>query len=255
MIIKTSLAILLFLISYGGFLIYNLPASWLISRINPQLAPAHAQLSDPRGGAWSGSGQLLFNGASLGRITWDTSFWPLLSGHLDARLQLHGNGITAHGRIKADKKQLLVTHLKGRADLGLLAQLANLPAQARGTLIADLTRIRLSQRGRLEGAQGTVDVHGTRLPDLGVDLGTLHLLLSPGSNANIIHGKITNNGGDLNISGRLDLYNGTRYSLITYLKPHPGNKNNPMRDAFAALLGSPDTRGRYRYSASGRLTP
>lgn len=255
MIIKTILTIVLFLIAYSGFLIYNAPSAWLISHINPQLAPAHAKLSDPRGGAWSGSGQLLFNGASLGRISWNTAFWPLINGHLDAHLQLQGNGITARGRINADKKQLVVTHLKGRADLALLAQLANLPAQARGTLIANLTRIRLSQRGRLEGAQGTIDVHGARLPNLGVDLGTLHLRLSPGSNANIIHGTITNNGGDLNISGRLDLYNGTRYTLIAYLKPHPGSKNDPMRDAFAALLGSPDTRGRYRYSASGRLTP
>ncbi|MGH8127979.1 MAG: type II secretion system protein N [Gammaproteobacteria bacterium] len=255
MIIKTILAIVLFLIAYGGFLIYDVPSAWLLSRVNPQLAPAHARLSDPRGGAWSGSGQLLFNGASLGRITWNTSFWPLISGHLDARLQLQGNGITAHGRINADKKQLVVTHLKGRADLVLLAQLANLPAQAQGTLIANLTRIRLSQRGRLEGAQGTVDIHGTRIPDLGVNLGTLHLLLSPGSGKNIIHGTITNNGGDLGISGRIDLYNGVRYTLIAYLKPYPGSKNDPMRDAFAALLGSPDARGRYRYTASGRLTP
>ncbi|MGA7965968.1 MAG: type II secretion system protein N [Gammaproteobacteria bacterium] len=255
MIIKTTITILLFLIAYSGFIIHNVPSAWLISRINPQLAPAHAQLSDPRGSAWKGSGQLLFNGTPLGRVTWNTSLWPLLDGHLEARLQLQGNSINAHGRLEADKKQLLVTHLKGRADLALLAQLANLPPQAQGTLVANLTRVRLSQRGQLEEAQGTVDVHGTRLPDLGVDLGTLHLLLSPGSSVNIIHGTISNNGGDLNISGRIDLYSGTRYTLIAYLKPYPGSKNDPMRDAFAALLGSPDAQGRYRYTASGRLAP
>lgn len=255
MIIKTGITIFLFLIAYGGFLIYNVPSAWLISKINPQLAPAHAQLSDPRGGAWKGSGQLLFNGTPLGRITWNTSLWPLLSGHLEARLRLQGNSINAHGRLDADKKQLLVTRLKGRADLAQLAQLANLPPQARGTLVANLTRIRLSQRGRLEGAEGRIDIEGTRLPDLGVNLGTLHLLLSPGSSINIIHGTITNNGGDLDISGRIDLYNGIRYTLIAYLKPYPGSKNDSMRDAFAALLGSPDAQGRYRYTASGRLAP
>jgi len=255
MIIKSSIAIILFLVSYGGFLIYETPSAWVIPRVNPQLAAAHARLSDPRGSIWTGSGVLQINGISLGRLTWNIGWWPLITGHVRAQLRLQGQNIQVHALIDASRTVLLVTRLKGRADLPLLARLTNLPQEAKGTLVANLSKIRLSPRGRIQVAQGTVDIHGTRLPNLGVDLGTLHLLLSGNGSKNIIHGVITNSGGDLDISGQINLYNGVRYTFITQLKPHPGSRNNSMRDALAAILGTPNAQGRYRYTTSGRLTP
>jgi len=255
MIIKSSIAIILFLVSYGGFLIYELPSAWAIPRIDPQLVSVHAKLSDPRGSVWNGSGLLKINGTPLGRLTWNIGWWPLITGHVHAQLRLQGKDIQAHALIDAGRTVLLLTQLRGRADLPLLARLTNLPQEAKGTLVANLAKIRLSPQGRIQAAQGTVDIHGTRLPNLGVDLGTLHLLLSGNGSKNVIHGVITNSGGDLDINGQINLYNGIRYTLITRLKPHPGSKNNPMRDALAAILGTPDAQGRYRYTTSGRLAP
>jgi|GEM_PF-1659860 len=254
MIIKYVTTTFVFLIAYGAFLITNIPSGWLVSRINPQLAPAHASLSDARGGAWTGSGQLRVNGKPLGRLSWDASFWPLITGHLDADVKLRGNDIQAHARVNAQRTSLRVTNLEGQADLQMLARLANLPPEAQGTLVADIKALRLSSQGVIQAAQGHVDIHGTRLPDLGVDLGTLHLVLQDTHANNEILGVISNDGGDLDINGQLHLYRGARYGLVAYLKPHPGGKNDPMRDALAAVLGKPDTLGRYQYRVSGVLS-
>lgn len=255
MILKTASIILLFLIAYGGFLITNAPAAWLVSRVNAQLASAHASLSNPQGGAGNGSGDLVVEGTPLGRLHWDASFWPLVTGHLEARIRLQGDKVEAHGRIDAGGKSLQLTDLQGRADLPTLARVADLPPEATGTLIADIQSLRLSNQGALEGAQGSVVIHGTRLPDFGVALGTLHLTLRNAGSNNTVHGSIGNDGGDLDITGQLNLYDGNRYTLSAFLKPHPGDKNDPMRDALSAVLGRPDGQGRYHYQVSGRLAP
>lgn len=252
MILKVIASTLVFLIAYGGFIISNAPAAWVISRLNPRLSAIHARISDPSGGAWSGSGQLQVKGTPLGRLNWNAAFWPLVAGHLDSRVRLRGTSIEASAQLEAGGKTLRLRHLDGRADLQTLARLANLPPEAKGTLVANMTSLSLSSQGALESAQGTIDVHGTSLPDLGVQLGTLHLSLQNAAN-HMIHGVLENQGGDLDISGQVNLYNGSRYTLIAYLKPHPGSKNDPMRDALAAILGKPDAQGRYHYMTSGQL--
>lgn len=252
MILKAIAATLLFLVAYGGFLISNAPAAWVVSHLNPRLSAVHASISDPSGGAWSGAGQLQVNGTALGRLHWDAAFWPLVTGHLDSRVRLQGSSIQASARLDAGGKTLRLEDLDGRADLQTLARLANLPPDAKGTLVAALSSLSLSGQGALESAQGTIDVHGTSLPDLGVQLGTLHLMLQNAAN-HMIHGVINNQGGDLDISGQVNLYSGSRYTLTAYIKPHPGSKNDQMRDALAAILGKPDAQGRYHYITSGRL--
>ncbi len=255
MIKKTIAVIVLFLATYGIFLIYNTPSSWVISRVDTQLAPLQARVTAPRGSAWSGHGQLEIGAINLGRIDWHTQVWPLLTGHLQARLSLQGNNIEAHGKLNASRSRLRVDGLKGRADLALLARIAGLPDTAEGTLTADLKTVGFSGRGLLQEAEGEIDVHKVRLPALDVDIGTLFLHLTGSKNSNTIHGVLNNSGGDLDINGQITLNDGTRYTLIAYLKPHAGQKNDPMRDALSAMIGAPDAQGRYRYVTSGRLNP
>ncbi len=255
MIKKIVGIIALFLVTYAVFLIYNAPSDWVISRVNSQLAPVQAHIGNPRGSAWSGHGQLEIGSIDLGRINWNTHLWPLITGHLEANLRLIGNDIEAHGRLDASRSLLQLNGLKGSADLALLARIAGMPNTAQGTLTADLQTVRLSQQGLLQDAQGEIHVHKARLPSLDVNLGTLSLRLSGTKTGNTIHAVLNNSGGDLDINGRITLNNGSRYTLNAYLKPHAGQKNDPMRDAFSAMIGSPDAQGRYHYVTSGRLTP
>ncbi len=255
MIKKTILTILLFIIAYGVFLIYNTPSGWMVARVNSQLAPVHAHISDATGSAWSGQGQLELDGIELGRIHWRTHAWPLVTGRLEANLRLQGNDIEAQGLLTANHSMLRVDGLKGRTELALLARIAGMPKTAEGTLTADLKTVRFSNRGLLQDARGEIDVHNARLPSLDVSLGTLFLRLNGGKNGNTVHAVVNNTGGDLDINGQLMLNDGNRYTLIAYLKPHAGQKNDPMRDALSAMIGSPDKQGRYRYVTSGRLTP
>ena len=254
--IKKSIAVfLLFIIAYGVFLIYNTPSSWVISRVNSQLAPLQARIGDPRGSAWSGHGRLEIGTVEVGRINWNPRMWPLLTGHLEANLHLRGTSIDAHGRLNASRSMLRVAGLKGRADLALLARIAGMPDTAQGTLTADLKTVRVSGQGLLQDAQGEIEVHDARLPSLNVSLGTLTLRLKGTGTGNTIHAVLNNSGGDLDINGQITLNDGSRYTLVAYLKPHAGQKNDPMRDALSAMIGSPDAQGRYRYVTSGRLTP
>lgn len=253
MIWKTAATILVFLVAYVGFLISGIPSGWVISRVNRQLAPAGAHIVDTSGNAWSGHGTLRVNATRVGQIKWDTSPWPLVIGHLQALLHLEGNGITAHARLNASSAGVEVDDLQGRADLALLARIANMPNSAKGTLVADVKSVRLSPQARLQSAKGNIDVHGASLPDFDVNLGTLFLRLSNGSGKNTVHAVLNNTGGDLNVTGQMTLYDGSRYTLIAYLKPHPGQKNDSLRDALSAFIGSPDSKGRYHYVTSGRL--
>ena len=255
MIRKTIAATLLFLVAYTGFLIYNTPSGWVISRVDSQLAPLQARISDPRGRARPGHGQLEIGEMEVGGINWNTRLWPLITGHLEASLHVRGNRIDAQGRLNASRSSLRVNELKGRADLPLLARIAGLPDMARGTLTADLKTVRFSDRGLLQDAQGNIDVHRARLPSLDVNLGTLSLRLNGTKSGNTIHAVLNNSGGDLDINGQITLNDGRRYTLVAYLKPHAGQKNDPMRDALSAMIGAPDAQGRYRYVTSGRLSP
>lgn len=226
-----------------------------MSRVDTQLAPLQARVTDPRGSAWSGHGQLQIGAIALGRINWHTRVWPLVTGHLQARLSLQGDNIEARGTLNASGSRLRVDALKGRADLALLARIAGLPDTAVGTLTANLKTVGFSGRGLLQEAEGDIDVHNVRLPSLDVNLGTLFLHLTGGKNSNAIHAVLKNSGGDLDINGQITLNDGTRYTLVAYLKPHAGQKNDPMRDALSAMIGAPDAQGRYRYVTSGRLSP
>lgn len=252
---KIIVTIVLFLATYAVFLIYNTPSGWVISRVNSQLAPIQAHIGNPQGSAWSGHGQLEIGAMDVGRINWDTHLWPLVTGHLEANLHLRGNDIEAHGLLNADRSVLQLKGLEGRADLALLARIAGMPDTAQGTLTAALQTVRLSAQGKLQDAQGKIEVHKARLPSLDVNLGTLSLRLSGTKTGNTIHAVLTNSGGDLDIDGNITLNDGSRYTLSAYLKPHAGQKNDPMRDAFAAMIGAPDAQGRYHYVTSGRLTP
>lgn len=252
MIKKYLPAILLFLLIYSAFLIYNAPSSFLVPRVNARLAPVHARLTDSSGGLWSGDGTLFVRGTDLGQLHWRLSPWPLLSGHLDATLHLKGDDIRARSNIQADSRTLKLTQFQGRAGMGLMARLAGMPGSVVGTLVADLQSVRLSSRGLPEQARGEIDVHGARLPAFSVGLGTIYLRLK-NANSRTIEGAVHNSGGDLDISGKITLTDGTRYHLDAYLKPHPGQKNDAMRDAFSAVIGAPDGQGRYHYVTNGRL--
>lgn len=254
MIKKYLTPIILFLITYAAFLIYNAPSSFLVTRVNARLAPVGAHLADSTGGLWSGDGTLYVRGIDLGRLHWRLDPWPLFGGHLDARLQIKGDDLRASTGLQANSRSLKLTQFKGRADMKLLARLAGMPGTVIGTMVADLKSLRLSGRGLPEQARGEIDVHGARLPAFDVALGTLYLHLKD-ANHRTIEGTVHNSGGDLDISGRVTLANGSRYRLDTYLKPHPGQKEDPMRDAFSAVIGAPDAQGRYHYVTSGRLLP
>lgn len=82
------------LVSCGAVLIVLLPAAW----ITPQFAKAtegHVNLVDPSGSLWHGSAALMLaagadaSAATVlpGRIEWETSFWPLLTGRLHMRMR------------------------------------------------------------------------------------------------------------------------------------------------------------------------
>lgn len=251
MIAKTTLAILVLLVSYAGFLITNAPAAWVVSHARPRLAAAKASLSDVRGSAWAGSAELGLRGQNLGRLHWHASFWPLITGHLDADVSVRGSEFRLSGFVSGAGKTMQLNHVKGEADLPLLAGLAGLPGGIKGTLTADLDKVVIKGQ-TLQSAQGNLVAHGAAIPDLGVSLGTLTLNLYGTPNGTA--GGLENSGGDLQLGGTLTLSKTGAYVLRATLKPLGNSaKANQIRDGLAAVLGAPDASGRYHYNATGRL--
>jgi len=247
--LRVSAAVLVFLLSYGGFLAAGVPASWVTHRLNTRLARANASVVDVHGTAWHGSGQLDYARNTLGTLTWTTSPWPLLTGRLSAFLRLKGSDVTARARVSAGRGNIVISDLHGRAALPLLVRLAQLPTALNGTLVADIPAATVDANGGLASARGRVEAHGARLSDLGVNLGILVLKVQPSHGG--IRGTFTNSGGDLRIRGNLTLGEAGNYSLHATLQP--GRGQNQLRDGLAAVLGAPDAQGRYHYDASGRL--
>ncbi len=251
MIAKTAIAIFVLLVSYVGFLAANAPAAWVIAQAQPQLKAAKATLSDIHGSAWSGSAELGLQDENLGRLHWHASFWPLVTGHLNADVSVQGSEFKLSSHLAGAGQTLQLSHLKGEADLPVLARLAGLPGGLSGTLTADLDKIAFKQQV-LQSAQGTLVAHGVSVPDLGVNLGTLTLNLH--DTASGVEGELGNSGGDLELTGTLMLTRAGAYVLRSTLKPRGnGTKANQMRDGLAAVLGAPDASGHYHYNATGQL--
>lgn len=249
MYLRVSAAVLAFLLSYGGFVLAGVPASWVTHRLNTRLAGADASVVNVHGTAWHGSGQLDYARSALGTLTWTTSPWPLLTGRLSAALRLRGSDVTARARVSAGQGKIVISDLHGRATLPLLARLAQLPTALTGTLVAHIPDATIDAKGGLASARGRVEAHGARLSDLGVNLGTLVLKVQPSNEG--IRGTFTNSGGDLQIDGNLTLGEAGNYTLHATLRP--GRGQNQLRDGLAAMLGPPDGQGRYHYDTSGRL--
>ncbi|MGH8225385.1 MAG: type II secretion system protein N [Gammaproteobacteria bacterium] len=251
MIAKTIIAILVLLASYVGFLAANAPAAWVIAQAQPQLEAAKATLSDVRGSAWNGSAELGLRDEDLGRLHWQASFWPLITGHLNADVSVQGSELKLSGHIAGAGQTLQLSHVKGEAALPVLARLAGLPGGLSGTLTADLDKVAFKQQA-LQSAQGNLVAHGVGVPDLGVSLGTLTLNLYDSGSG--VQGKLANSGGDLELAGTLSLITSGIYVLRATLKPRGNSaKSNQIRDALAAVLGAPDSSGHYHYNATGHL--
>lgn len=251
MYLKSALSILVFLVSYTGFLAFDIPAGWVVSRVDSRLQAAGVAVTAARGSAWHGSGEVALHGTPVGTLAWRTSPWPLVAGRLEAGLRLRGSAIEVSARVRDTRKGLRVTQLDGRAALSFLARLAGLPTALDGTLVARIREAVLGNGGTLESASGRLEAHAARLPRLGVSLGTLTLRVTPAGDG--IHGRFRNTGGDLAVAGELTLKPGGAYAVRATLKPRRGQ--NRLRDALAAVLGAPDVEGRYHYHATGRLHP
>lgn len=247
--LRVSATVLVFFLSYGGFLVAGIPASWVTHRLNTRLEQTDASVVNVHGTAWHGAGALDYGRSTLGTLTWTTSPWPLLTGRLAANLWLRGSAVNARARVSAGGGKIVISDLHGRAALPLLVRLAQLPAALNGTLVADIPAATVDANGRLASVRGRVEAHGAHLSDLGVNLGTLVLKLQPSHRG--IRGTFTNSGGDLQIRGNVTLGEVGNYTLHATLQP--GRGQNQLRDGLAAVLGAPDAQGRYHYDASGRL--
>jgi hypothetical protein len=252
MILRIVIAVLVFIISYAGFLAANTPAAWVVAEARPQLAKAQATLGDVKGSAWSGSGELSLKGHDLGRLYWHASPWPLISGNLHADFIVKSNNFHLSGKVAADGKTTRLANIKGRAGIDLLAPLVGIPAGLTGTLTANLDHVVL-KRQAIQSAQGKLVAHGVRIPDLGIGLGNLTLTLHNTSGS--VQGQINNSGGDITLRGHLTLTKTGAYVLQATLKPHPSStKKNMIRDGLTAILGAQDSSGRFHYHATGRLS-
>lgn len=251
MIIRAIIAVLVLLVSYAGFLVANTPASWVVAQARPQLDAAGVSLAATRGSAWHGSAELNLDTQHLGRLDWSASPWALMGGNLDADFSLNGQQLSLRGNVTSADDTTRLGNLHGQADIDFLAALLNIPADLKGTLVADLNEVVIGKNQTIQAADGKLVAHGVRIPDLGVGLGNLTLTLDNAGNK--VSGELDNSGGDIAMQGTLTLTRNGSYVFQATLKPRPGNKANQIRDGLTIILGKTDSQGRFHYRSTGRI--
>lgn len=253
MIVRTTIAVLVLLLSYAGFLLANMPASWVVAQAHEQLATAQVSLADTRGSAWNGSAELSLEKQHLGRLNWSTSPWSVLGGELNADFSLEGQRLELSGLVASGHDTTRLGNLDGRADIDFLAALLGIPADLEGTLVAHLNEVVIGNNRTIRSAEGKLVAHGVRIPDLGVGLGNLTMTLE--NSGKKVTGQLDNAGGDIAIRGTLTLTRSGSYVFQATLKPRPGRPNeNQIRDGLTVILGKTDSQGRFHYSTTGRIS-
>jgi general secretion pathway protein N len=239
--------------AYVLFLALTLPASLLFGWV---LAPdSPLGIASPQGTPWHGhAGELIYDGSSLGRVSWDVHPWALFSGRLDydlaidsAMTHLQGEAVlTSSGKITA-------TDIRGPLALSTALEWLTLPlpaGAASGRLRLDLDRVVLENNRPtvIKGRVALDDLHALwpRPMPLGAYVAGFK------TNDNTIQGHAHDTGGPLDLDATIHIKPNGRYQLHGTITPR-GNAKSGLKQALG-YLGRTDSSGTTHFSFSGDLS-
>jgi hypothetical protein len=245
---------LVLLLAYGLSLLVLFPASLGYSLLQPSLqgVPLQPRVYGLSGSVWSGrASQLSLKQTPLGRLDWYYRPWWLLLGRVAVHWHLTPEQGGLEGTVLFAKNGVTLNHIQGTVPLEtLLPLLPRCPTEMLGQVQLDMERVVIAG-GRLQQVAGSVVWKNAQLAlPQPVDLGDLRLVFENADEQGIA-GRFSDSRGPLEISGDLHLDRNGNYRVDALLKARP--EAAPGLVKTIAILGKPDSRGRYRFTQSGRL--
>jgi general secretion pathway protein N len=230
------------LLSLLGFvlgLIVGMPLRWALP-----LLPKSLRCETPSGSLWSGTCTTLSFGAlNLGTVQWMLKPASLLLGRVGAEVRVTQPGLTGSASLAVGfGGRVTAQGIDARISLGspLLVRFA---ASLRGDLTLDLDELQLED-GWVRALRGTVDAADLeQVSPQPLALGRYRMQFdSAPDSAGRIVGKLSDQGGPLDVEGTLTLTTSPGYELQGTVLARPGAP--PTLEQQIRFLGSPDGAGR-----------
>jgi len=230
-----------------GVLVLYLPASWFAAMV-----PAQVRCAELGGSLWHGECLgLEFQGAKLGDATWNLAAGNAFAGRLAGDVDVRGGALNA----RAD----LDVKLNGTGELRDVKArfpldptfVAQFPRDQRGTIVADLKRLVLTDGPAVAQLQGTIELHELR--QVGANplaLGSYRLTFDGTTQSNGTSiGKLHDIGGPFAVDATLTLTPPNGYLVQGFMTGRSAEAERLVRELTLGV--PPDASGRSAFSFEG----
>ena len=201
---KAWIGVAIGVVAYVIFVVAQIPASWVISRLQQQVPGL--QLVAAKGGFWSGEAdQVVYNQQQLDHVNWKLNPLTLLKGCLGYAVNglWHGQPLSVNAGVKWNK-QPCITDLQGEIDLTSLLEVMQMPVEAEGILNLDIDRLDFSAVASLPMITGDIEWNDAKVHSpMEMNLGVAQLHVSP--EGEMMTGTLTSEGGNILIDAPLEI--------------------------------------------------
>lgn len=248
--------VLVFVLAYGIFLLATAPARLITTHLLPGLAlQPPLQAENASGSLWDGElGSVKYAHLNLGRVSWQLSVLPLMTGQLDVAFRFQGEENKGRGSIAVDLQRRLAAE-----NLYL-----SLPAGQLVPFVPMLKRFRIDAGGEVQGSLQSARIEpGERLNVRGrvvwrdarllvpynMDLGHFVATLEPQDRGTRI--RVDDDGGPVMLEATLSVEGDGAYDLRARLKA----RDESQQHITSALrtLGRADGQGWHTLNQKGVL--
>jgi Type II secretion system (T2SS), protein N len=226
-------------------LVLYLPASWIASKLPPQM-----RCAELGGSIWQGECLgLTFQGDKIGDATWNLSPLKALTGKLSGDIDVRGGALIARGNLHlAFDGAGEITHFDARFPLDP-AFLRQFNRNQRGLVSAQFPRLVLGAGGAPKLLQGVVELRDFREVSPRVrDLGNYRLSFDGNPQANGVNvGTLTDLGGAFAVNGTVTFTPPNTYVVQGTIAGRTAEAEAIVRNEIA-LGAPPDASGRNEFS-------
>lgn len=238
---------LLFLVSFAIATGLRVPVTAVLRYL-----PADIVCESPDGSPWAGRcGALIVmqraKPVNLGALSWSWRPWRLLRARLafDLTLRREADVLTALVQL-TPSRSLEVLQLAGQAPLELVLA-GTVPPGWTGRLAFEDVRLRVLSDGRLQAADGQLQLHALQSPR-GERWGSFALQVPRMSGGGLAPGALRTIDGPLQVQGTLQLQPDQSWQLDARI-----GSQDPTLTEGLAVLGPPDAAGLRALSVAGRF--
>lgn len=248
---KTIAYVLISVVVYIVFLLANIPASYVVSKFFPEMVSSSIKLKNPSGTLWSGEvSQLSVKQVELGNVNWELSVIPLIWGSTNFNFVSRHDSAIIRTQVRLKTKQVAFSETEIDFPLSdLMPLLYGLPLSFDGNLKAHFSEINVvaGQQFLMNGRALLTDVK--LIAPQSLSLGNFSIVFEPEVKGTRV--TITDNQGPVAVNAIVNIKETGKYLVKATLTPRT-SADSDLKNSLA-LLGKPDSQGRYSFNYNGVL--